>query len=727
MNPPQSVSTPRAVEGLAGGIPLDPGELLQALRRRKWFILLATILIGVAVTTWTMRQPKVFEATAQVLIEPVLPKVLGEDVGIDDLQAQTRSELEFYNTQHKTITSRAVIADVVARLGLVEDRSFLEAAGLPSAPTSKAVEETVLSMVRVDPERRSRIVRLVVEDLDPDRAARIANTLGQSYIDYSLERRLENNRTASKWLDERVVEFQKQLETKEEDLHRFKERNLLVSVSLEDRQNMTAASLGILNEKLLETRAQLIQLQAKKGTVDRLLAGGVSTTAVVQGLERNEVINALRASAEELERERAELSVRYGDKHPAMVAVDERLARARKTLDEEVSMVLSGLENRIATLKANERELSSAMNGEKQKALELNSMGLEYSKLTRDLGTTEEMYESLLKRQTEASLSGLLKSNFVSWFEKAEPQLVPVRPSLPKNAGLGFAAGLLLGVAVVLLGVLLDNTVHSRADIEELLRLPFLGVFPRILEKDGTVPENRDLFVLENPKSGAAECARSVRTNLLFMSADNPPKKLLLTSARPGEGKTTTITALGIAMAQADNKVIILDTDLRKPRLHKAFGVSGEVGLTNILFDRNFEDCVKATQVPNLDLLPCGMLPPNPAELLHSEKFRNLLRDLTEKHGYHRVLLDSPPIGVVTDAAILSKLADGTVFVVQADSTPKEAIRRAARQLYDVGASVLGVILNDFEIGSKGRGGYSDYYYYQYYRGYGEEEAKAKA
>ena len=718
-------NTSETPPGLAGRIAFDPAELISALRRRKWFVVLTTLVCGLAVTAATLRQPKVYEAQAQVLIEPVLPKVLGDDVGIDDLQAQTRSELAFYNTQHKTITSRAVIADVVQRVGLAQDEAFLSARGLKAEASQRQIERALLQCISVSPQRHSRIVNLVVEDLNPERAARIANALGQAYIDYSLERRLENNRTASKWLDERVVEFQRQLEAREKALHHFKEDHTLVSVSLEDRQNMTAASLAILNEKLLETKAKLIELRSRRQTIDKLLANGEGPTAIVQKLEKNEVVAQLRASLEKLERERAELSVRYGQKHPVMVALEGRRTRTQRALEGEVQLVLSGVLNEIEALETEEIELRRAMRQEKQRALQLNSMGLEYSKLTRDLGTTKEMYESLLKRQTETSLSGLLKSNFVRWFEKAEPKRVPVRPSVAKNASFGFGAGLVLGIAVIVIGVLLDNTVHSRADIEELLRLPFLGVFPRITSDDGSVPPNRDLFVLENPKSGAAECARSVRTNLVFMSTDRPLRKLLLTSARPGEGKTTTVTALGIAMAQAGNKVIILDTDLRKPRLHRAFGVSGEKGLTSILVGETLESCIKSTELVNLDILPCGPLAPNPAELLHSEKFAKLLDDLTQH--YDRILLDSPPIGVVTDAAILSKIADGTVFVVQANSTPKEAIRRSARQLADVGASVLGVILNDFELGGKGRGGYSDYYYYQYYRGYGDSEDKAKA
>lgn len=711
--------------GLAGRIAIDPSELLQALQRRKWFILLATVLTGAAAIAATLRQDKIYQAVAKVQIDTDLPRVLDEGMGIDDLRAQAGHEIAFRNTQLKTMTSRAVVADVVARERLTEDEGFLTAHRLaPGAPV-KQVERAVMRALEVRQEERSRIVDIVIEDLDPQRAARIANAVGQAYIDYSLERRLESTRAASKWLDERVVEYQRKLEVRERELHEFRERNTLISVSIEDRQNMTAASLGILNENLLEVRSKLIERRARKATIDRLLESGLDgAEAVVQQLQQSTVVAELRASLENLSRQKAEHAVRYGPKHPVMVALDEQLAKLRRALEHEVELVVAALENEIASLQATERELALAMETEKQKALELNSMGLEYSKLTRDLATTKETYENLLKRQTEASLSGLLKSNFVSWFEKAEPAGGPIRPSLPKNAGIGFGAGLLLGIAVVTIGVLLDNTVHSRADIEELLRLPFLGVFPRITSDDGSIPDKRDLWVLENPKSGAAECARSVRTNLVFMATDRPLRRLLLTSARPGEGKTTTITALGIAMAQAGNRVIILDTDLRKPRLHRAFGVSGEKGLTSILVGEPLEAGVKSTELVNLHVLPCGPLAPNPAELLHSEKFLKLLDELGER--YDRVLLDSPPIGVVTDATILSKIVDGTVFVVQANSTPKEAIRRSARQLFDVGATVLGVILNDFEIGSKGRGGYSDYYYYQYYRGYGETEDEAK-
>ncbi|MEO1339175.1 MAG: polysaccharide biosynthesis tyrosine autokinase, partial [Myxococcota bacterium] len=333
---------------------------------------------------------------------------------------------------------------------------------------------------------------------------------------------------------------------------------------------------------------------------------------------------------------------------------------------------LAALNNEILAEQSAEVGLQEEIEAEKKRALALNAMGLEYSKLTRNLGTTKKMYESLLKRQTEADLSGRLDSNFVRWFERPEPILSPIRPSLTKNTAVGILAGLLLGMLIVIGGVLLDNTVHRQADIEQLLGLPFLGVFPKILETQATKAKvrdrgysrDRDLYVSQNPKSVVAECARSVRTNLMFMATDRPMNRLLFTSARPSEGKTTTAISVGVSMAQAGNRVLLLDTDLRKPRLHRAFGVSGEEGLTSVLVGESLQNVIKQTDVADLFVLPCGPTPPNPAELLHTEKFAKVLDELSEL--YDRVILDSPPVGAVTDASILSRLVDATILVVQA-------------------------------------------------------------
>jgi capsular exopolysaccharide synthesis family protein len=292
-----------------------------------------------------------------------------------------------------------------------------------------------------------------------------------------------------------------------------------------------------------------------------------------------------------------------------------------------------------------------------------------------------------------------------------------------------------LGLLITVGGVVLDNTVHTQLDIESLLRLPFLGVVPSIRAADEEAaaaanpskapktPAVRDLFIIRSPKSSVAECLRSIRTNLLFLGTVKPLQRILLTSAGPVEGKSTAAIALGITMAQAGNKVLLVDTDLRRPRLHKTFGVPGNTGLTSVLLDAaRIDEVIKSTEIVGLDVLPCGPLPPNPAELLHTERFRAILDQLSEK--YDRVLFDSPPINLVTDAAILAQMVDGTIFVVKASKTSKDAVRRASRLLNDIKANILGVLLNDLDFEQDG------YYYYRYgyqYRQEPEKGASAEA
>jgi len=711
---------------------VDPAEILNALKRRKWLILAATVAVGGAVAAGTHQQPRVYHAKAQILIDPAVPRVLGESASIENIAEQARQERSFQNTQFKIIKSRTVLEDVAQRLSLTTDADYLKATELQAIPEARrlpAVVATLTDAIRIEPEGNSRVVSLVVEDRDPERAARLAEALGSAYIDHTLESRLDTTRRASRWLDAQVTKFADKLEEQESALNTFKQQNQLVSVSLEDRQNMTSASLAMLNQRLLETRARLIQKRAQRKVIDELLQSENPDPDAIPQIHGNAVVSELKSALVQLEKQKAEHSTRYGDKHPKMVALDKQLDRTNQALKHEIDTSLAALNNEILAEQSAEVGLQEEIEAEKKRALALNAMGLEYSKLTRNLGTTKKMYESLLKRQTEADLSGRLDSNFVRWFERPEPILSPIRPSLTKNTAVGILAGLLLGMLIVIGGVLLDNTVHRQADIEQLLGLPFLGVFPKILETQATKAKvrdrgysrDRDLYVSQNPKSVVAECARSVRTNLMFMATDRPYNRLLFTSARPSEGKTTTAISVGVSMAQAGNRVLLLDTDLRKPRLHRAFGVSGEEGLTSVLVGESLQNVIKQTDVADLFVLPCGPTPPNPAELLHTEKFAKVLDELSEL--YDRVILDSPPVGAVTDASILSRLVDATILVVQAHQTPKEAVRRAGRQLRDVGANLAGVLLNDCDLGASDEG---HYYYYRSY-GHGADEDKAKA
>ncbi len=684
--------------------------------KHRYAVLALILALTGAVTVGAMRLPKVYEAKARLLIDPVLPRVLGENAAVDNFAEQARQEA-FYRTQQKIIASRSILTDAAQRLELGMDGGFASGLGLSSDASPRAVQGALSQMLEVQPDSGSRIMNISIESERADLASAIANAIGQSYIDSTLERRLETTRGAAEWLDDQVEIFAGRLESQEARLNDFKQANLLVSVSLEDRQNMISANLAMLNESVMETRAKLIQLRSQRDTIAEALASRTGRTGQADQIDDeippplldNPVVTSLRVRLADLRRTRAEQSSRYGELHPVMHAVSRQIAETKETLRTEIKATLGNLEAEIDALEQTEGRFEDEIQEEKQRALALNGLGLEYSKLTRDVGTTKETYESLLRRRTETALSGLLESNYVHWFERAETPTTPVSPVISMYVLLGFLASLALALSFVAAVTLLDNTIRGRSELEDLLDLTVLGALPSVaLVKDGQQTQSdRDLYVFRNPTSTAAEAARSVRTNLLLLSADATPHTILVTSPRAQEGKTTTALALATSMAQAKNRVLLIDTDLRRPRLHRALSVSSRTGLTNALLREDDGNAIKSTEIPQLDLLPSGPLPPNPAELLHSERLAELIQEL--KQRYDRIIFDSPPVNLVTDASILSRLVDGCILVVRANATPREAARAATRQLRDIGAPIFGVVLNYSAAGAHGEN-----YYYHY-------------
>ncbi len=716
------------------GFGISPKEIMHAILRRKWLIVASTLAVGVAVGAGTMRQPKIYQGVAQLMIDPVLPRFFESEDGFDNFTELARAERAFNNTQYEIMKGRIVMRKAVAALGLDKDDKYLASHNV-SKERGDMVDATADALARqmtIEPRLGSRIVKVVVEDFEPERAARLAEGIAQAYQDHTLDSRKKTTKGASNWLDSRVSEYGQKLEESDSKLLDFRRKNMLLSLSVEDRQSTTGAKLTTLSQKLVETRTALIALRSKRTVLQKEIVDKNGDLEALASISSSPVISNLKSEIAKIKGQRAELSARYGPLHHTMIAVQKQIDEMNELLLAEVKTIIEALDAEIAAAEGTEIGITADIGLEKNAAMELNELAIEHAMLSRDYGTTKTTYEQLVRKQTEADLSGSTDTNFVHWFEHAEPIMTPVRPSVTKSALAGLAVGFLLGLLVAVGGVLLDNTVHTQADVEEGLGLTFLGILPSIQQEDervvkaaamtpdGERPAARDLFIVQNPKSSLAECARSIRTNLLFMGTDKPLKRILVTSPGPSEGKSTIAVNLSVVMAQAGNRVLLVDTDLRRPRLHYTFGVSGEKGLTSVLLNAaSVSDVIRSTDVIGLDVLTCGPLPPNPAELLHSEKFQKLLVELDGR--YDRVVLDSPPIGAVTDAAILSQTVDGTLLVAKASKTTKEAVRRARRTLMSVNANIIGLVLNDIDL-EQGGYGYSYYYYRRY--GYGSDVEK---
>jgi len=322
----------------------------------------------------------------------------------------------------------------------------------------------------------------------------------------------------------------------------------------------------------------------------------------------------------------------------------------------------------------------------------------------------------------EADLSGALRFNNVRVLDDARTPAAPFAPSISRFAMMGLLLGLFLGLIVALALEILDNTIKNHLDIENTLKIPFLGLVPIISGEnmDQLEPKERDHHIYHLPKSQAAECVRFIRTNLLFMSSEKPLHTIVVTSAMPRDGKTTTAISLAMTFAQAGARTLIVDTDMRRPRIHRSFGIPSVQGLSSVLLGQHtLDEVIRETPQPGLDVLICGPTPPNPSELLHTRRFHDLIGELREK--YDHIIFDSSPVGAVTDPAILSKMCDGTLLVFKANVTSREMAKQSLRSLRDANVRVLGAILNDVDLTARTYGNYS-YQYYSKYRSYGEDD-----
>ncbi|MGC4118205.1 MAG: polysaccharide biosynthesis tyrosine autokinase [Myxococcales bacterium] len=418
----------------------------------------------------------------------------------------------------------------------------------------------------------------------------------------------------------------------------------------------------------------------------------------------------------------AELNERYGPEHPKMKAANEKLDAAKRNLEKEIDAILIANLTEFDEVVTTEKNLEVMLEGVKKEAFETNKKEIDYKRFAREEENNQRLFDLVLKRMKEMDLSAMLKANNVRILDEAEVVRAPVKPNVRRNLGLAGLMGLLVGVGFAFLLEFQDRTVKSHQDIEAL-GLNFLGLLPSIPGGDPTHPAKRDLYIQEQPKSTVAECCRTIRTNLMFMSASNPARRLVVTSAGPQEGKTTTLINMGIVIAQGGQRVVLVDSDMRRPRLHKSFGVPNSVGLSSLIVgESTLDDAIKSTIIPGLFVLPSGPIPPNPAELLHTDSFKKVVEQLSAR--FDRVMFDSPPVGAVTDSLVLANQLDGTILVTKMLRTDRDMAERATSSLRDANARLLGAVLNDVDI-DKRQYGYYLGYYYSYGRYYGEEKGKA--
>jgi capsular exopolysaccharide synthesis family protein len=686
----------------------------RTIRKRWPFVILSVIVATAVAFVWTYRQPKIYEANCQVIIEPTTPQVLPGAKDVVELGTGSFwANKEFYETQYRIIQSTAVGQRTAEKLGLQYDPDF----GANDRNLTD-LGRSLAGQISVRPLKDSRVAQIVVNDGKAQRAALIANTVADTYIEYNLDYKLEGARTAMSWLAEQEADLKKQLETSELKLYQFKKERNLLAVSLDDKQSMLSQNLASVNAKLTDLHIHILEQDSKRRMIERA-RNNIAEEETLPEIRTNTTITSLRGSFVQLAKEYSDLSSKYGPDHPRMKAINAQMDSIKKAYQEEIDGVLASFEKSYQQLVDNEHSLKAMMDKEKNEAIELSKVEVDYKPLQRASEQNSKMYSLIASRQKEIDITGPMRTNNVRVLERAIVPSVPVRPRPFQNLLLGLLLGLGTGVGLAFIIEALDNTVKTQADVEQFLGVPVLGLVPII----GTAPgeaaqENdhlreRDLGVFLDPKSVAAECCRSIRTNILFMSPDRPLRTMVVTSPSPKEGKTTTAINLSVTMAEAGGRVLIIDTDMRRPRLHRSFGVPNQTGISTVIVGKaTIMEAVKRTDVPNLDVLPCGPVPPNPSELLHTERFAAVLAECAKL--YDRIVLDSPPTSAVTDPAVLGNLADGVVLVVKAGETTRDSAMHARRQLMGAKARLIGVVVNAIDFSNPAYG--YEYYYRNYYR-----------
>jgi capsular exopolysaccharide synthesis family protein len=716
-----------------------PALQIFAALSKNWAIIVAvTVLVGVGTVFFTFGQTRVYEAAAIVEFDPPTMQPLGDHIeGFVDMGGNYMNTREYYNTQFWIIRSHRIAQSVVQQLNLHQNAAFLDnaPAGQQRSPRTVSVEDAasrLSSMIDVDPIKGSRLAAVKCRDADPARAQRIATVLVDTYVQYNLDDLAQASNQAADWLHTQIGTLKQDLEVSEMSLHEYKRDKNILSVSMDDQSNMLRAQMNQLNgvltsirtkrESYLSRRAELGKIEFSQTAPLDLPASELLNNSTLNGL-----VSTYIGSQREIE---GLTALGKGENHPDMRGAIARQTVVESAMETEVKNIKESLGHDISALERELGGLQRLFDDAEQQALDLNLLEIQYNRLKRNKDMNEKLYALVTERSKESDLTKLLRINNIRVVERPMLPKAPIAPNVPLNIAGGFIAGLVLGLAAAIGREAMDRSIKTPDDAEHELGLSFLGLVPSIgdsqassyytyssrrkqkeLERERELAGPVELTVHMHPQSGIAEAARAIRTNIFFMSPDRPYRTLLVTSAGPSEGKTTVACCIAVAMAQAGRRTVLLDCDMRRPRLHRVFGMEKDSGVTAALLDLKLLDTmIHETVVPNLSVVPTGPLPPNPAEILHSESFAKMLTRLRER--FDCVVIDSPPVVPVTDSAVLSTAVDGTVLVVRAFKTTKELARRAARSIRDVGGHLVGTVLNAVDL-DRHEYGYRYYYYYK--------------
>jgi len=713
-------------------------EYSRVLLKHKWTAISCLVVIFTLVAIATLRMTPIYDAMGRIAINKPDTSIINfrdNAVGVD------YTDPVDLDTEVRVLQSDLLALEVMRKLNL-DKRP--DSGGLSSGPSEQAQN---LELDPLQPNYRqitgqlvsfkaglkvalipnTRVMEIHYASPDPQLAASVVNTYANIYAENSFKTKFESTMQASDWLSKQLVDLQMKVETSQEKLVQYQKKHEILGT--DEKQNIITEKLDELNKQLTAAESDRMQKESvyrltQSGDPEALASGASAsfspeTTGIDGG---SSLLEKLRTQQADLKIQTAQLSTQFGPAYPKVAQLSNQLKETEVQIQNEQKKIASRLRNQYLAALQRENMLRAGFEKQKQEQNKLNESAIEYSLLKRDVDSNRQLYEGLLQKLKEAGVSAGLKSNNVKLIDPARVPTAPSEPNIPRNLAFALVLGLTTAIGSAFLLESLDNTVRTPEQAQLAAALPSLGMIPlgsknmpdRGSRQLATAPSSKEaveLVTQVHPKSQMAEAYRALRTSLLLCSSGAPPKVILVTSALPQEGKTTTSINTAVVLAHKGVRVLLMDADLRRPGIHKILGLGPRIGLSNVLTgSADLQQVVtRSPLLPNLVILPAGTPPPNPAELLASPDMQDLIERLRDQ--YDHIVIDTPPALSVTDAVVLATRADAVVLVIRSGHTTKQALRRAREILGRVNAKVTGVLMNAVNLRS------ADYYYYSEYQG----------
>jgi succinoglycan biosynthesis transport protein ExoP len=683
-------------------------RLANFIRAKLWIIAAIAGVIFLAAVVYVLRAPKIYESRAVLQVSQEPQKV----TKIDDVSGEKPDSGDYLNTVVEGFTSRKLMLRVIRALGLENDPNFAPPKKDGSRYTEIELADLMSAKLAVSLRRNTRIINVTTFDEDPEMARKLAETFVQEFLHETYEQRRSAARVAHQFLREESRQLKTQLEDAERKLQAYKESNK--AVSLVERQDIIVEQLREINTKATDAKSTRLRLEADLEQIKRINPSDTEQLLQIESVAQLPQVAMIRERLLKAENDLAAIAKRNLPMHPRFVTAQTRIANLNAALKETLSKAGDMVAKQYDAAREAEAKLQESLKEQEQKAMELNRIAIPYNVLRRDVESDRALYESITLRLKETYVTEGIDNAPLRVIE--EP-LVASSPSKPRKKfilTLALILGVVVGVGTVAGRDALDGSLRTVDEAESYLQLPALTSIPergdaRLLGSS-TKAESHSLVLVDSPASPQAEGVRTLRTSISLLGKESEFRSFLFTSAIPSEGKTFVALNFALSLAQQGLETVIIDADLREPRVEKALCSEGEsAGLTDLLSGQiDFRDAVRATQHDNLIVLPAGHRAPDPAKLLGNKQFEDIIESLLRE--FDRVVIDSPPVNAVSDALLVAASAHATCLVVRAGKTPKRAIRRAINQLQIAHANLAGFVFNRLPIQGRSAG----YYYYYY-------------